>query len=311
MTEAPSRFSSRDEYVKSPDGGSGACAGCAMPIALRLFLKGTGPKVLFVGTFGCVMPIVINGPAARPLTEQDGKPIPWTWVPFGSSAICAGGVKSGFVARGDTETEIVVWAGDGAAFDIGFGGLSAAAERNEDILYVCYDNEAYMNTGLQRSSATPWGSTTSTNPAPDRKREKKKEIAVILAEHGIPYAATATVAYPDDLIRKVQKAKAIDGFRFLHILCPCPTGWLYPSNLTVKMSRLAVQTRVFPLFEVENGTHYTIHTEADTPPLEEYVKPQGRFKDMSSQEIETVRKETEERWERLLWIASYKGRQSA
>lgn len=307
-TEMQSRYSSRYEYIKPPEGGSGACPGCAMPIALRHFLKAAGEKVMFVGTFGCVMPIVINGPAARPLTEHEGRPIAWTWTPFGSSAICACGVKSGFVARGDTETEIVVWAGDGAAFDIGFGGLSAAAERNEDILYVCYDNEGYMNTGMQRSSATPWGSTTTTNPAPAPKRELKKHITAIIAEHGIPYAATATVAYPDDLVRKVQKAKAIEGFRFLHILCPCPTGWHFHSRLTVKISRLAVETKMFPLFEVENGSAYMINKEPDGSPVEAYVRLQGRFNHLSPSDLQRMQEETDERWNRLKWLAQYRSK---
>ena len=290
----------------SPRGGSGACAGCAMPIALRHFLKATGEKVMFIGTFGCVMPIVINGPDARPITEYKGKPIPWVWVPFGSTAIYAGGVKAGLEARGETQTEVVVWAGDGAAFDIGFGGLSAAAERNEDMIYVCYDNEAYMNTGIQRSSATPWGSTTSTNPSPAQKPEMKKDLTLILAEHRIPYAATATVAYPEDLRRKVQKAKGMQGFRFLHVLSPCPTGWYYPSGLTVKISRLAVETKVFPLFEVENGTAFTINEEPDGVPLDAYLKLQGRFKHLGPEGVERLQKAIDERWDRLQWLAQYK-----
>jgi pyruvate/2-oxoacid:ferredoxin oxidoreductase beta subunit len=277
-----------------------------MPIALRQFLRGMGEKVMFISTAGCVMPIIIDGPRSKPITEHEGKSIPWLFVPFGSTAIRAGGVKSGFVARGDTETEVVVWAGDGAAFDIGFGGLSAAAERNEDIIYACHDNEAYMNTGIQRSSATPWGSTTTTNPFPAPKGENKKDTTIILADHGIPYAATATIAYPDDLIRKVRKAKDIKGFRFLHILNPCPTGWQYPSELTVKMSRLAVQTKVFPLFEIEDGTRYTMNMEPDEVPVEEYIRIQGRNKHLTHEEIAKLQEDVDERWDRLQYLAHYK-----
>ena len=149
-------------------------------------------------------------------------------VPFGSTATLAGGVKSGLTAKGDLTTEVVAWAGDGATFDIGFQGLSAAAERNEDIVYVCCDNEAYMNTGNQRSSATPGNVLTSTNPDPAPKSESKKDIALILAAHNIPYLCTANIAYPDDFMRKVKKAKEIEGFRFFHVLCPCATGWRFP-----------------------------------------------------------------------------------
>lgn len=306
MTEIPLKYSSKEEYVRSPKGGSGACAGCGMPLALRYFLKGVGEKVIFVSTAGCVMPIIIDLATAKPITEHEGRSIPWLFVPFGSTAICAGGVKAGYMARGDTETEVVVWAGDGAAFDIGFGGLSAAAERNEDILYVCYDNEAYMNTGIQRSSATPWGATTTTNPFPAPKGENKKDATIIIAEHGIPYVATATIAYPDDLIRKAKKAKDMSGFRFLHILTPCPSGWQFPSEWTVKMSRLAVETKVFPLFEVENGRTYTINKEPEGVPLEKYLKIQGRYKHLNSEQIAKLQKDADERWDRLQWLAGYK-----
>jgi hypothetical protein len=145
---------------------------------------------------------------------------------------------------------VCAWAGDGGTFDIGIQALSAAAERNENIIYVCYDNEAYMNTGVQRSSATPLGAWTTTTPAARPKRQGKKDLVGILAAHGVPYVATATIAYPEDLIAKLQRAKAITGLRFLHILAPCPAGWKIPSEQVVRYSRLAVASRVFPLFEV-------------------------------------------------------------
>lgn len=301
-----SRYSGKEEYIRPPKGGSGACAGCAMPIALRHFLKAIGERVMFVSTAGCVMPVILNMATGSPITEHEGKSIPWVFVPFGSTAICAGGVKTAFVARGDTETEVVVWAGDGAAFDIGFGGLSAAAERNEDFLYVCYDNEAYMNTGVQRSSATPLGSTTATNPLLAPKTESKKDIIRIIADHGIPYAATATVAYLDDLFMKVQRAKEIRGFRFLHILSPCPTGWQFPSEWTIKISRLAVETKVFPLLEVENGRTYTISRDPEGIPIAEYIKIQGRYKHLDSSQIANLQEDIDERWDQLQWLAQYK-----
>ena len=186
-----------------------------------------------------------------------------------------------------------------------FAWLSAAAERNEDIIYVCYDNEAYQNTGNQRSSATPFGSVTTTNLLPASKAESKKDIMMLMATHNIPYAATATSAYPDDLIRKAQKAKGMKGFRFFHILTPCPTGWLYPPEWTVKISRLAVDTKVFPIFEVEDGFKLTINCEPEGTPLEEYVGIQGRFKHLKSEQIAILNKSVEEKWNRLQWLASY------
>jgi pyruvate ferredoxin oxidoreductase beta subunit/2-oxoisovalerate ferredoxin oxidoreductase beta subunit len=220
-------------------------------------------------------------------------------VPYGSTATFAGGVKTAIELEGDTITQVVGWAGDGATFDIGFQALSAAAERNENIIYVCCDNEGYMNTGNQRSSASPKNITTSTTPAGVRKAQGKKEIALIMARHKIPYVCTATVAYPNDFMSKVIKAKEIKGFRFFHVLCPCPTGWKYLAQSTVKISRLAVATRVFPLFEAESGDRLTINEEPEKEPLEEYIKLQGRYNDMSLEQIEEYKNEVEERWEFL------------
>ena len=293
----------KDEYIQPPPGGHAACPGCGEILAMRYFLRGIGGKIALVSTAGCTLPVILTPKYILKYREET---IPLVITPFGSTAICAGGVKTAFMARGDTETQVVVCAGDGAAFDIGFGGLSSAAERNEDIIYVCYDNEAYQNTGNQRSSATPWGAITTTNPLPAPKAENKKDTTIILAEHGIPYIATATVAYPDDLIRKAQKAKDIEGFRFLHILTPCPTGWLFPPEWTVKISRLAVETKVFPLFEVENGTALTINKEPEGVPIEEYIRIQGRYRHLTSEQIAKLQKDADERWDRLLWRANYK-----
>jgi pyruvate ferredoxin oxidoreductase beta subunit/2-oxoisovalerate ferredoxin oxidoreductase beta subunit len=239
------------------------------------------------------------------ILEYKKEPIPTIFVPFGSPAICAGGLKSAFVARGDTETVVVVWVGDGATFDIGLGGISAAAERNEDIIYVCYDNEAYANTGNQRSSATPRQVITTTTHFPMVKRENKKDIMSIMAAHNVPYAATATIAYPDDLMRKVQKARSISGFRFFHILTPCVTGWQYPSQFTIKMSYLAVESKMFPLFEVENGLTYTINKEPLGMPVDDFVKNQGRYRHLASQDLTDLQRTVDERWKRLCWLVHY------
>jgi len=209
--------------------------------------------------------------------------------------------------RGDTETEVVAWAGDGATFDIGFQGLSAAAERNEDIIYVCCDNEGYMNTGNQKSSATPRNVITSTTPLPVPKYNSKKDIALILAAHSVPYVCTLTIAYPDDFIRKVHKAKGMKGFRFLHVLAPCPTGWRFPSESTVKISRLAVETKVFPLFEIERGVKVTINEAPTGLSVGEYVKYQGRYRHLATEHIEEYQMELDERWSRLQWLATYGG----
>ncbi|HUT73117.1 MAG TPA: thiamine pyrophosphate-dependent enzyme [Desulfatiglandales bacterium] len=295
-TETQLRYTD-EEYIQPPHG---FCPGCGVALALRYFLKAVGEKVIIVAPPGCAAPS-ISFP--KPSLVYEGRRIDVIHCPFGSAAIIAGGIKSALVARGDTETQVVAWAGDGATFDIGFGGVSAAAERNENIIYVCYDNEAYMNTGNQRSGATPWGAKTATNPPPDQKSENKKDIMWIMMGHYPPYTASATVAYPDDLMTKARKAKEISGFRFFHILTPCIPGWGYRSELTVKISRLAVQTNLFPLYEIEDGTKITINKKPKAKKLEEFVKLQGRFKHLTSHEIKQMQTLVEKRWDRLNRLA--------
>jgi pyruvate/2-oxoacid:ferredoxin oxidoreductase beta subunit len=195
---------------------------------------------------------------------------------------------------------VAVWAGDGGTFDIGLQSLSGAAERNEDFIYICNDNEGYMNTGTQRSSATPLFAWTTTTPVMQPKENPKKDIMAIMADHQIPYAATATIAYPEDLIRKMEKAKKTRGTRFIHLLSPCPPGWRIPSELSVKISRLAVRSRVFPLYEIENGNTYTLQEESHVVPVKDYLKLQGRFSHLTEKNVEETQKRVDDTWERLL-----------
>jgi pyruvate/2-oxoacid:ferredoxin oxidoreductase beta subunit len=183
---------------------------------------------------------------------------------------------------------------------IGLQALSGAAERNEDFIYICNDNEGYMNTGTQRSSATPLFAWTTTTPVTKPKENPKKDIMAIMADHQIPYAATATIAYPEDLLRKVEKARSIRGTRFIHLLSPCSPGWKIPSELTIKVSRLAVRSRVFPLYEIENGISYMIREEPRVVPVKEYLKLQGRFSHLTDSEIDMLQENVERTWERLL-----------
>ncbi len=297
-TRVPSKYT-EVEYVQPPHN---ACPGCAMPLSMRYVLRALGEKVILIMTPGCGS-IIANYP--RRIFRYNGEIIPVMASPLGSAAITAGGLKTALVMRGDTETEVMAYVGDGATYDIGMGGLSAAAERNEDIIYVCNDNELYGNTGGQRSSSTPWGARTATNIPPTPKMEYKKDIISIMTAHGIPYLATATVAYPDDLMRKVKKAKEITGFRFLHILTPCVTAWLFRAELTVTISRLAVETKIFPLLEIENGTRFTINKEPEGIPVAEYIKLQGRYSHLTSEQIAEFQGMVDKRWKRLKWIASY------
>jgi pyruvate ferredoxin oxidoreductase beta subunit/2-oxoisovalerate ferredoxin oxidoreductase beta subunit len=194
----------------------------------------------------------------------------------------------------------MAWAGDGGTFDIGLQSLSGAVERNEDFIYVCYDNEAYMNTGVQRSSATPYGTRTTTTPGKGWKRSGKKNIMDIMAAHRIPYAATASIAFPHDLVRKFKKAAAMrGGARFIHLYASCPTGWGIPSEASVKIARLAVQTNLFPLYEVEDGQRTILNFKGDLP-VDRYLGLQGRFKHLSDDDVKRIQKQVDTDWQMLL-----------
>jgi pyruvate ferredoxin oxidoreductase beta subunit/2-oxoisovalerate ferredoxin oxidoreductase beta subunit len=270
------------------------CGGCGATLAMRLALKALGRDTVLVVPACCWS--VIDGPA--PFSAAG---VPLMHTPFASAAASASGVRAALDRQGKTNTTVCAWAGDGGTFDIGIQALSAAAERNENILYVCYDNEAYMNTGVQRSSATPAGAWTTTTPAGQTKQQPKKDMLGILAAHNIPYAATATVAYPDDLIAKFVRAKNIPGMRFIHVLSPCPPGWKIPSERAIEYARLAVATRVFPLVEVENGTDWKVTVEPPRRPLEAYVKGQGRFRVLAEDPTAMARMVDgiDERWKRI------------
>jgi pyruvate/2-oxoacid:ferredoxin oxidoreductase beta subunit len=279
-----------EEFLSS---GHFACPGCGETLAFRHVLKALGKKVAVITTAGCGS--VVDG-----YWPVSASKVPFFHCSFGTAAATAAGLKAGLEMIGDRTTTVLAWAGDGGTFDIGFQSLSGAAERNEDILYCCYDNEAYMNTGIQRSSATPKGSWTTTTPVQNLKEEPKKDIDAILAAHRIPYLATASLAFPEDLARKVKKAKRMKGTRFIHILIPCPPGWRFQSDLTIRLSRLAVETRAFPLFEVDHGMHYQLNPMPEKIPVKEYVRLQGRFSYLNEKQMEAIQKETDTKWEELL-----------
>jgi pyruvate ferredoxin oxidoreductase beta subunit/2-oxoisovalerate ferredoxin oxidoreductase beta subunit len=287
------------KMIKMPDrelmtSGQLSCAGCGATLTMRMVLKALGEKTVLVIPACCWS--VIDGP--MPYTSVK---VPLYHTAFEAAASTAAGIKAALVKRGDTETTVVAWAGDGGTFDIGFQALSACAERNTDFLYVCYDNEAYMNTGVQRSSATPFGAWTTTTPSDYPKEDPKKNMVEIMAAHQIPYTATASIGLPNDLIRKVEKAKSIRGTRFLHILSPCPPGWKTANEDTVSLARLAVNARVFPLYEVERGVKYTVTYKPDEPvPVEKYLERQGRFRHLSKEDVKRIQEGIDRQWERLL-----------
>jgi pyruvate/2-oxoacid:ferredoxin oxidoreductase beta subunit len=268
------------------------CPGCGAVVGMRIALKALGENTVVVIPACCIG--VLNG--AYPFSAIK---VPVLNVAFATAAISAAGVRAAFDMQGQKDVNIMAWAGDGGTFDIGLQSLSAAAERNDNIIYVCYDNEAYMNTGIQRSSATPYGAWTTTTPAESPKSEPKKNIVEILAAHSIPYAATASIAYPDDFFRKMQKAKAIQGTRFIHLWVTCPAGYKSDERYSIKIARLAVETGMFPLYEVENGTRYTINRQPAFSDLTEYLNLQGRFRHLVEAQIETMRRGIKGEWKRL------------
>jgi pyruvate/2-oxoacid:ferredoxin oxidoreductase beta subunit len=257
-----------------------------------MVLKTLGPNTVVVMPACCWT--IIAGP-----WPQSSLRVPLYHTAFETAAATASGIKAALDVRGNTETTVLAWAGDGGTFDIGLQALSGAAERNEDIIYCCYDNEAYMNTGIQRSSSTPTGAWTTTTPAKHPEANPKKDIMGILAAHRIPYAATASVAYPVDLVEKVEKAKRIRGTRFLHILSPCPPGWRYPDESTIEMARMAVRNLIFPLLEVENGERWRFTVDHPGESVEPYIRKQGRFRHLTDDDVAKIQEEVDDRWERL------------
>ncbi|MGZ6292722.1 MAG: 3-methyl-2-oxobutanoate dehydrogenase subunit beta [Syntrophales bacterium] len=279
-----------NEYMYS---GHVGCPGCGAVIAMRFTLKALGDKTIVVLPACCWSIIAGSYP-------QSTLKVPVIHSAFETGGAVASGVRAALDVKGDTETTVVTWAGDGGTFDIGFQALSGAVERNEDFIYVCYDNEAYMNTGVQRSSSTPYGAWTTTTPGQDWKKMRKKNIVEALVAHRIPYAATANIAFPEDLVRKVQKAKALKGSKFIHIYASCPTGWRIPSEMSVKIARMAVQTNIFPLYEVEDGIRYTINYKPKEYLVREYFKLQGRFRHLTDRDLDQIQEMVNEDWELLL-----------
>jgi pyruvate ferredoxin oxidoreductase beta subunit len=270
--------------------GHRACIGCGEALAVRLAGKALGQNVIIANATGC-MEIV-----ASPLPTTSWK-VPWIHTLFENTAAVASGIESGLkmlMKKGriaQQDITVVAIAGDGGTSDIGLQALSGALERGHNFVYLCFDNEAYMNTGIQRSSSTPYGAATTTSPAGKVSIGQvswKKNMPAIAAAHNIPYVATACPSYPFDLMDKVKKAAATPGPAYVHILSVCPTGWRCPTDLSVKLGRLAVETGIFPLYEVEDGK-YTLNFDfTELKPVTDYMKLQGRFRHLSEDIIEKI-----------------------
>jgi pyruvate ferredoxin oxidoreductase beta subunit/2-oxoisovalerate ferredoxin oxidoreductase beta subunit len=223
--------------------------------------------------------------------------IPTFHAAFETAASSAAGISNALLAKGDEETVVVALAGDGGTTDIGFQALSGAADRNENIIYCCFDNEGYMNTGIQVSSSTPERAWTTTTPL--GKPQKKKNMVEIMGAHGIPYSASACSCFPDDLRDKIATARQIKGMRYIHILTPCPTGWRFPEALTPNVGRLAVETKYFPLYEIRNGKEYRISHQPKNLRVDEYLLMQGRFKHLDESDLQVIQKEVDLSWQEL------------
>ncbi len=280
--------------------GSFSCPGCGLTMAYRHVLKALGKNTVVVTTAGCGS--VVAG--YYPMTSIK---LPFFHCSFGTAASTASGLRAGLDMMGKERTHVLAWAGDGGTFDIGLQSLSGAAERNDNIIYVCYDNEAYMNTGVQRSSATPFGTWTTTTPADAPEERAKKDIVGIMAAHGIPYIATACTSYPEDLQRKVRRAGGIQGFRFLHVLAPCPTGWMYAASETVHIGRLAVMSRTFPLFEILDGEKTCLSPMPGKVPVTEYLAAQRRFRSLGEEDVKRIQEDVDHRWARLVKTSREEG----
>ena len=277
--------------------GHGFCPGCGVVVAFRHILKEMGEDTILAITAGCIgtnSGIFPTSPIRVPAYN----------TPFATAAAAGTGIRAGLTAQGNDHTQVVAVGGDGGTFDIGFQALSAAAERNEDFIYLCYDNEAYMNTGVQRSSATPYGAWTTTTPKGGTKDRPKKNMVAIMEAHGIPYLATASAAYPEDLLAKVRRAKEIKGLRFLYVLTPCPPGWGFSAEMSIKLARLAVQTRVFPLLEVFEGRRLELTVDPDPVPLSEYLRTQSRFQYFSDEQMAEMQSVVGRNWQELKARAS-------
>jgi len=283
-----------DEFVHP---GNRACSGCGLSLVYRMGLKALGKNTILVVPPSCLT--VLQG-----LYPVASTKLPCVNVTFASTGAAATGVRGAMKALKKDDVNVVAWAGDGGTGDIGIQALSGACERGEDIIYICYDNEAYMNTGVQRSGTTPQGVLTTTTPIKG-KLQTKKDVPAIIAAHGIPYVATASASYPLDLYDKVKKATTIDGPRYIHVHTPCPPGWGFEPRYTIKVGKLAVESGLFDLYEIENGEFQLTGRSAkllgkERLPVTEYFGSQNRFKSLDPELIENVQQQVDQKWETYL-----------
>ena len=283
------------EYLLS---GNRACPGCALSLVYRYILKALEGQVIVTVPASCLT--VLHG-----MYSVTSVNVPCVNTPFPSTAASATGLVAGLKALGKEGLTVLAIAGDGGTHDIGIQALSGAAERQNDFLYICYDNEGYMNTGNQRSGSTPLGAISGTTPILG-KQQNQKDITAIMEAHRIPYVATANASYPLDLYEKVRKAKTIEGTRFIHVFTPCSPGWLFPFSDTIKIGKIAAETGWVVLYEVENGifrltsASESIARRGSLRPVREFLVEQGRFKNITEEQINELQDRVNSRWKHFM-----------
>lgn len=276
--------------------GHKACAGCGGSLAVRIALKALGDRTVAVLPAGCMSAVGFNFPQLCFFNNA-------IISTFAGTASMMTGVLAGLRSKGEKDFTVVGFAGDGGTADIGIQALSGAIDRNDDILYICYDNEAYMNTGTQKSSLTPYGASTTTTPVGKVHRgnvSEKKDMFGIVAAHGIPYAATASIGYIDDYIAKVRYAASVRGTKYIHVLSPCPTGWGIPTDRTVEFARSAVDCGLWPLAEYKDGKFCLNRKMTKPESLSEYIRGQKRFKHLSNDDLDHISEIRDLRWDHIL-----------
>ncbi len=298
----------KEEYFAP---GHRACQGCGLALAVRLALKVAGPDVIVVTATGCLE--IITTPL--PFTAWA---VPWIHVAFENTAATASGIEAALKVLQrkrripDRKVRVLAFAGDGGTADIGLQALSGMLERGHDVTYICLDNEAYMNTGVQRSGTTPFGASTTTSPAGKRsigQQTWKKPMPAIAAAHNIPYVATANPSYPYDFMQKVRRALETEGPAYIHAYSACPTGWRSATDLSIHLGRLATETGVFPLYEVVNGRHILNYDPPVLQPLKEYLRLQPRFRHLTDDDISRIEARVRREYEALKRRAEFDARE--